>query len=492
MMAIPNGVRALVAAIALIALAVPAPQVAVPSAYAQTGSAGYFQASYNLTGGTCAGTTTPDLSASCYVEATPGLRFLALPGATQLVTFTCGAGIGYQPGLMPSPRAPAASDLSGGQANANASIVPGCYDLNATISDLAGSGHPTITLGLCGNDAATLSGSTISCASHASPLCAVGANSLPTLAISDYCAHSDVNSPRGAQMFLPFAADALHAYLLTVTGYTDLLASCVAASGSGGGGTPATIPVNTNGTRGTCYTNAAGTATGPACPTGFTFYPGPFTLVVSLFVPPLEAPVLAPDGACSFIVFSRHYVPAVTKDSGGAGAGAVPVRFGVNCSAEPPPGTPALGFPSGSTYNCVARTLFVEHIPLALGPASPALLSLRAGETGACTAGTSLRLVAFGHANGAGAGTLTFVDSRQAGQSTKLSATTFSYVLPAGSSTYLEGTGMLTHTSGAVTQRAAVPFVLQIVREGSSPCSGQARVQAITGYDSGPLSIGQP
>src|SRR5947209_2436883 len=390
-------------AVALVTLALPAMQLtsSVTPTHAQTA---FPPSSISTTGGTCVSrtATAPTLAATCYVEATPGLAFNAL-GTTHTVTFTCGGGVGYNPAFATAPRAAAPTDLSGGAGNAAATVIPGCYNVSASISDETGGGGATFTSATCGDNATTLTGSTVNCAAYASPLCAPGATTLPTTGA--YCTDTDINSPRGAQLRVQINPSAPHSYLITFTGYTPLLGSCVttgAAAGAlppvGPGATPPTAgPVNTFGARGACFTAVSaagvGTATGPACPVGFTFLPGPFQVTTNLFVPPFEAPLTAPDGVCQFTVSAEKkfieitnitltpsagcpslspgsasllfseglkafFGPACTVTA--TATGIVILKSGVNCASEPN-GTSAVGagFPAGSTYSCTGDTLSV-------------------------------------------------------------------------------------------------------------------------------------
>jgi hypothetical protein len=370
-------------AVALVTLALPATQLtsSVTPTHAQTA---FTQSSYNTIGGTCTSAT----AANCYVSATPGLAFNVL-GTTHTVTFTCGAAVGPAPtptaAVAINQRPKAATDLSGGAANAGNGVVPGCYNLSASVSDESGGAGATINAARCGDNAATLSGSTVNCAAYASPLCPVGATTSPVAGA--FCSVVDANAPRGSTMSIQINPGAPHSFLITFTGYTPLLASCLTTGLSST--PPVTPPTNTNGTRGTCFTNSAGTATGPACPVGFTFVPGPFNLTTNLFAPPFEGLLTAFDGACSFTVTAeKKYVeitsltlipsgcsttasPATLLFSEGLKAffgpacevvpiatGVVILKTGVNCASEPN-GTTAPGFPPGSTYSCTGDTLSV-------------------------------------------------------------------------------------------------------------------------------------
>ncbi|MGH2442511.1 MAG: hypothetical protein ACRDFX_05050, partial [Chloroflexota bacterium] len=361
-------------------------------------------------------TSTTAIDPACYVSAVPSAAFNVV-GSPHTVTFQCGAGVeGVDPatyavpgtppnpnppnfGLVPIPPYPATA-LAGSDANAANGVIPGCYDVTASVTDETGGAAPSFTTARCGKNASIITGSTVNCAAYASPLCPAG---LETSAVappgpggSAYCNVVDptylasaAGPPyTGSQLSVTINPGAPHAYVITFTGYTPLLNSCVTPSAgpAAAGGTAIS-----NATTGTCFTNAAGTSTGPACPSGFTYQPGPpngFNLSTNLFVAPFEAPLNAPDGACQFTVAAekKYYeITSLTLTSspspcGGTltyseglkaffgpsclvtatATGSVILKTGVNCATEPANGTPAAAdFPAGSTYQCSGDTLSV-------------------------------------------------------------------------------------------------------------------------------------
>jgi hypothetical protein len=379
--------RNIVLALALATFALPL-ATAVPGATpasAQTNPQAVAPSSIAIGGGPCVAFT----SASCYVTANPGLAF-NIVGTTHTVRFTCGSAVGPAPAGAPiNTGAPASTDLSGGRANAAAppagpGLVPGCYNVSASVTDETTGTASTFTYARCGNNATTLTGSTINCAQYESPVCPLGGMTTPGF---PYCSTPDANAlslnSSAAQVAVSINPGAPHSYLITFTGYTPLLATCATVIATGG--------------RGTC-TPVAGSTVTAACPVGFTYVPGPFNLSESIFTPPFEATATAPDGVCRFqVAAEKKYVEITNLTLTGTGpcaagasastlvfaeglktffgapclvtataVGIVILKSGVDCAAEPPAnGTPAsaasaAGFPPGSTYQCVGGTLSVR------------------------------------------------------------------------------------------------------------------------------------
>jgi hypothetical protein len=162
--------RHLLVAMTLIAFALPlaATQVATP-AHAQ-GPSPLAPGSIARGGGVCA---SPATDPNCYVDATPDLAF-NLIGTTHTVLFTCGLATGTDQtgGYTPA----------GGPGTAGVSVVPGCYDVTASVLDETTGSAATFTFARCGHNSATLAGSTVNCAPYASPLCPPGFETTPTSA----------------------------------------------------------------------------------------------------------------------------------------------------------------------------------------------------------------------------------------------------------------------------------------------------------------------
>jgi len=383
--------RHLLAAAALVTFALPLATPLATPASAQQGTPTEVPLrphSIATTGGICLknnplAKTPARLQPNCYVSSDPDLAFNII-GTSHTVTFTCGEAVGpAAPGAPLNDRPTAPTDLSGGRANAAAGIIPGCYNVSASVTDETQGTASNFTAARCGRNGTTLQGSTVNCAAYASPLCPVGSETTPT---SDYCATPDANAPDGSQMQVTINPGAPHSYLITFTGYTPLLATCAS------GGT-----VNPNNDRGTCTLTGGGT--GFACPAGFIFQPGPFQLSRNVFAAPFEDTVTAPDGVCQFTVTSEKKYVEITNLSivpvpgsycathkfpfslifsegfksffGPAcpivvvATGFVLLKQGVNCANEPANGSSAStggtpgDFPHGSTYQCVNGALSV-------------------------------------------------------------------------------------------------------------------------------------
>ncbi len=409
-------------ALVTFALLAATPLTTPTATQAQTPATTIGPNSISRTGGACVSNTDP----ACYVSVNPALAFNVV-GTSHTVAFTCGAAVGPAPAALdatgaPIPGVPTTNntgatgalptDLSGGTANAAAppvgpGLVPGCYDVTASVTDESTGSATAFTYAQCGSSAATINGSSVNCASYASPLCPIGATtvsgtgaycSLPDCvpgATAGSCASTgtppvvESNAPRSSQMQVSINPGAPHSYLFTFTGYTLLLDSCAAVTNPAGSGT--------------CTSTVPGATTSAACPAGFTYRPGPFSITENTFSPPFEAQVAAPDGVCQFtLTAEKKYIeitsltlapngPCVTGTPTASAltyaeglkaffgpscqlvataTGVVILKSGVNCASEPPAnGTPASaaagpapaggGFPAGSTYACTGDTLQV-------------------------------------------------------------------------------------------------------------------------------------
>jgi hypothetical protein len=387
-------IRNFLAAIALVVFALP---LAAPLTSTATHAQAPVQpvSSINTTTGGACTTVATAINDTCYVSASPALAF-NLVGAPHTVTFTCESGVGPSVG---NPRAPADADLSGGTANAAAGVVPGCYDVTASVTDETTGAASTFSSARCGYNAATVSSATVNCAAYDSPLCPSGAETTP--ASVALCDTADPGAPQGSQMAVTLTPGAPHSYLSQFTGYTPLLASCGTVDTLAGG---APQPSNPTGSAVTCD---GGTT--HACPAGFGYLaPGSslalgsgFDLTVNMFSPPFELPLPAPDGVCTFTVSAEKKYVELTNLTITSTCTAAPMTltfseglkayFGTACpvtvtatgvvyvsadddgvcpgnTTTPAPNVPTVpaGFPPGTKYACSGTTLELV-IPITAG-----------------------------------------------------------------------------------------------------------------------------
>ncbi|MBV9122532.1 MAG: hypothetical protein JO112_04175, partial [Planctomycetes bacterium] len=299
-----------------------------------------------------AGTTAAGIG-NCYVAADPFVAF-NLIGQEHTVTFTCDALVanlyglnGTAPGTVPGPTTP-----------------PGCYNVQATATDITTGSPATIVSATCGNNAAGVTAGAVDCSGVASPICTVGF-APPTAAPAGQVCTPIVPAPGGVALEntvkVTINPGAPHAYRVTFTGY---------------------IPTTAQG----------------SCPAGTTYTPG-VQLTVSFGTPPVSSALAtAPGGACAFSISAdKKYaeVTSITLSTTPIGntctgtlfyveglkaffgpsctvyatvLGTVILKSGVDCGTElaglpSPPTAPTPPYPSGSVYTCTNGTLAVV-IPL--------------------------------------------------------------------------------------------------------------------------------
>ena len=298
---------------------------------------------------TVKGVVIPGTTGNCYVAArmSNGLPVAFNPiGQQDTATFICDA---------------LTASLFGLGGTVGAQTVPaGCYNVQATVTDITTGSPATIVSGTCGNVVAGVSGGAVDCSGVRSPICPVG--SAPTTSTTAPCLfNSLVTPPIATNGYSPantatatINPGANHAYRITFTGY---------------------IPTSSLG----------------SCPAGTTLVPN-VVLTISAGVPPISVVrPTAPGGACSFsISVDKKYVeitritltttPAIcggqlffaeglksffgpTCSVVALAYGTVVLKTGVDCTTEPATGTAAPSpFPSGSTYACSNGTLSVTNI----------------------------------------------------------------------------------------------------------------------------------
>ncbi|MDQ2742826.1 MAG: hypothetical protein M3Z66_11110, partial [Chloroflexota bacterium] len=335
-------------------------------------------------------------------SALPGVAFNPI-GIQHTVTFTCGSGLtptSSTPGFSGTTASPVISGSTGFPATV--SLLPGCYNVTAAITDETQGTASAFTSATCGNQVATVTTATVNCASYASPICPVGQSATaPATSSFNSCTGNVAptftagvgSCPTGFTFAAAFSGNpatctnnattasntmtvtlnpgAPHAYLITFTGYT---------------------PTQTG------YPGTAGVA---ACAPGETFVPGPFNLTVSGSAPPQEVVTPVAAGVCQFTVSAeKKYVEITNVNLTGPCTGG-PVLFseglksffgppctlsavalgtlilksGVNCAQPLAPGigpepvnnTPAPAeYGVGAMYSCVGDTLSVINIPSSL------------------------------------------------------------------------------------------------------------------------------
>ena len=336
-----NPWRHIVAAIALVLLALPLSTPVAGSAVAQVSSPAPSSIPSSCTPST--GTT---LSASCYVDVTPAVSFDML-FTLHNFTFTCDArtsGLYGLGGTASSPTTP-----------------PGCYNVTASVTDEATHVLNPLLSADCGIWGADGLPQAADCTNVVSPICPVGEDASPFPSPTVPCnsfATGGSEEFNSARVWIDPGPN--HPYRIEFDGY---------------------IPTTSLGD----------------CPVGTTYQPG-VVLTESFGLPPMPAHVAlptAPGGACRFAVradetyveitqadlttqppnrpcggptllfppLKAHFGPACRLT--GATLGATLLKFGVDCSTEPPTGTPApRPYPPGSIFACFNRILVIYHILL--------------------------------------------------------------------------------------------------------------------------------
>ena len=199
-------------------------------------------------------------SANCYYSASPALAF-DFSGQAFTDTFTCGPAVGPASPAPPpygaNERDTSVTDLSGGTANATiAGLVPGCYDVTATVTNESEGGAVPITNATCGYVAAGPQTSNVNCAGYQSPLCPYGSVSSTaggTCNGGGTGITPDTAPYSGSKMSVTINPGKPDSYSFSYTGYTPLLNYCTnppdfgltEASGSGNPGD-----------RGLCYADS--------------------------------------------------------------------------------------------------------------------------------------------------------------------------------------------------------------------------------------------
>ena len=289
---------------------------------------------------------------NCYVAArlTPPVVIDPI-GQPHTVTFICDA---LTNGLFGA----------GGTAAAP-TVAPGCYDVRATVTDLATGSPATIQSGTCGNAAAAGGGGTsLDCSGVASPICPVGTVPSPAPGPTTPCtAPATPATGYFAENTATVTINpgAPHAYTITFTGYipTTSLGSCPAGTVQSPGVVLTEsfgVPPNSvqTGSTGACQftvsidkkyaeiTNITLTnfPTGTKCGGSLFFAEG----LKSFFGPGCF--VVATVTGTVILKFNAPECPAGATTPTGVGT---------------PPNPP---FPAGSTYVCVNGALEVSNIPL--------------------------------------------------------------------------------------------------------------------------------
>jgi len=316
-----GALRHVIAAIALVGLALPAASLAsTPSAHAASAPTH----SIAVGGGTCVSPT----DASCYVSSDPAIAF-NLIGNPHTVTFTCGAATA-PPGLT----------YPGG-------ILPGCYDVTASVTDETSGAATTFTSATCGGVVAPINGSSVNCSSVASPLNPNGVAPPPG------------NSSTASVTINPGAP---HAYLISWTGYTGTIAGTCPA-GMSINASAVTLTTATGGVPGAPVTAPAGTV----CM--FTVESEKKYVEINKIVisSPSGSPCAAGAAAATLIyseAFKAYFGPGCTITA--VAYGTVVLKTGVDCTSEPgyPSPVPAPAeYGAGAEYTCTNNTLSVIMIP---------------------------------------------------------------------------------------------------------------------------------
>ncbi len=244
-----------------------------------------FPQSVSLTGGRCASNLQPlATTRTCYLSADDSSY-----------TFSCGPAVGRAPfsSTPPStnntgPAGAASTDLTG--TGATPGLVPGCYQVQATVRDLTRGGPANIITSVdCGGTVASAGGvNSFDCSPVSSPICPVGAI-LDQSVNPPTCSEVDAPPLNGSQVILLVNDPEASLFAVDFSGYT---------------------PTLRNG----------------RCPSGLTYVPGPFNVEETASGDIQHLTVN--EGMCSFTV--TNYVVRVLPNLpvsvgawpyGGAGGG---------------------------------------------------------------------------------------------------------------------------------------------------------------------------
>lgn len=325
-------------------------------------------------------TSTPvPLNATCIVSTSPTEAFNAL-GTPHTVTFFCGN---------------EASTLTGPAANPYPPGVAGCFDVQATVTDVTtGVLASFISASCAGNpvsSAGTGAGSgTVDCTSVANPVCAIGfAPTGPGGLCQPACPSGFVYSPTDRLCHAPPSPECPPGST-PVFNAARVIVDCIAP--------PLTTPTQANEVTVTInpgaphvysvtFTGFVGTTATGSCPPGTELSP-------SVNLSPTGGTVSVAGPGCRFSVTAfKKYIegtkltiipigtcgesvsPGLPSQLGGTpcyfevqATGTVTLKTGVNCTngSEPATGTSAFpaGFPLGAVYQCTDSTLSVTNVPV--------------------------------------------------------------------------------------------------------------------------------
>ena len=178
-------------------------------------------------------------------SVTPPVAFNPI-GTEHTVTFTCGALAG----------------LTGATGSALAGTGAGCYNVQASVTDITTGSAATITSSTCGGTAAGSGGGSVDCSTVFSPICPTGMNAATTRALGAAACVAPTTAaplvPSASRATVTINPGANHAYQITFTGYVPTTPSGSCPAGTTG---PTTVALSLAPT-----TAAAGATPIPASP----------------------------------------------------------------------------------------------------------------------------------------------------------------------------------------------------------------------------------
>lgn len=296
-------------------------------------------------------------------------------GTEHTVTFTCGA-----------------QSFASTTATGTAFVAPGCYNVQASVTDITSGAATAFDSAICGGVAAPSGSGTVNCGNVRSPICPTGtvaatgtaltATSPCVTSASSTAATPDISN----NVVVTINPGAPHAYVINFTGYTP-----TTAAGSCPAGTTLvtgiTLPVTTG-------TTTTPTLVGPTSACRFSVEAQKkYAEVTSIVL----TPVNACGGTLTFAEGLKSFFgpPCIVNV---AVTGTVILKTGITCGngTEPTTGTAAPAeFGSGATYQCSNGTLSVVGVT-GPAPGQTSLAGVRLAPNGGTGVGSFVQSGSLG------------------------------------------------------------------------------------------------